>query len=75
MKILDEYPTPITDRATHDDWSGGAIAVEVEICKSLERRLALAEETIKTSLSYVSALENTQAHQDFLSLTLARILM
>jgi hypothetical protein len=33
--------TPITDAATHDDWSGGAAAVKVEVAKDMERRLAI----------------------------------
>lgn len=32
-----EEATPETDAATHDDWSGGTPAVEVETCKRLER--------------------------------------
>ena len=33
--------TPKTDAATHDDWSGGCAAVEVETAKDMERRLAV----------------------------------
>lgn len=41
-------PTPETDAATHEDWSGGAAAVDLETCKRLERerdelREAIAE--------------------------------
>ena len=41
--------TPKTDAATHDDWSGGAAAVEVETAKELERewnRLASAVQSV-----------------------------
>jgi hypothetical protein len=42
MSDLSRIPTPRTDAATHDDWSGGAEAVEVDVCKSLERELSEA---------------------------------
>lgn len=44
---MTESDTPITDAATHDDWSGGASAVEVETSQQLERSLTAAHATIK----------------------------
>lgn len=34
--MSEPIPTPRTDAATHDDWSGGAEAVEVEVSRALE---------------------------------------
>lgn len=33
---MSQIPTPITDAATHDDWSDGAEAVEPEVSRTLE---------------------------------------
>jgi len=40
--------TPRTDAATHDDWSGGVCAVNVEVCAKLERELNEANAQLRS---------------------------
>lgn len=47
--------TPTTDAATHDDWSGGAAAVEVEVAQDMER---LARSLMQTCYDEANRLAN-----------------
>lgn len=40
---MSDIPTPRTDAATHDDWSGGANAVEPKVSQQLERELLTSQ--------------------------------
>ena len=47
--------TPTTDAATHDDWSGGASAVEVEIAQEMAK---IARSLMRTCFDEANRLAN-----------------
>lgn len=56
--------TPKTDAATHDDWSGGAAAVEVEVAQQLERELNEARNMVRELRDALSLALEFFAHWD-----------